>query len=88
MSRSVIPSRYHPGSWHEGTAYDIRLHIEGRDTYPNNFKCWVEIRNRRTKEIHIARGNGKFIGNFSPIWVRFKKGSFQVSELLREEKEL
>lgn len=67
----TIPSNYKPGPWDEGTAFDVRYFSDGRDTYPDDFKGYVEVRDRRTKEVTRYKATGKFIGNFSPIWIRF-----------------
>lgn len=69
--------------------YLIEVHSDGIDTYPNNFKCWVRITdcavpdNERNKSFR-RRGYGKYIGNFSPIWVRLNNQWKQLTELQRE----
>ena len=65
--------------------YEIKVITDGRDTYPNNFKCWVEITDIKTGERFKRRGYGKFIGNFSPIWVTLRGKSYQLTKLEREE---
>ncbi len=72
------------GQWHEGNSFDARVYHNGIDTYPNDFKCLVEIRDRTTSEIVQRKGSGKFIGNFSPIWVNFHGEKLQLTELLRK----
>lgn len=64
--------------------FTIKIETDKRDTYPNDFKCWVEIIDNKTNKHLRRRGYGKFIGNFSPIWVTIDKRSFQLSELERE----
>lgn len=55
------------------------------DTYPNNFKCWVYFVDLLTGIGYKRRGYGKFIGNFSPIWITLNKQSLQLTELERIE---
>lgn len=71
------------GLWHEGNKFDARVYHDGIDHYPDNFDCRVEIRERDTGKVHTRHGKGKFIGNFSPIWVWWHGQSIQLTELLR-----
>ena len=64
-----------------GDNYVISIQTDGRDTYPNNFKCWVHIYEKATARRYKRRGYGKFIGNFSPIWIWWKGKSIQLTEL-------
>jgi len=64
--------------------YEITINLCDLDTYPNDFKCWVNIVDMKTGERFKRRGYGKFIGNFSPIWISFKGKRVQISELERE----
>lgn len=54
------------------------------DSYPNNFKCWVYITDLKTDKKYRRRGYGKFIGNFSPIWITINKVTKQLTEWERE----
>ena len=54
-----------------------------RDTYPNNFKCFVYLKDRQSGKTIKRRGYGKFIGNFSPIWIRLGNKMFQLTEVKR-----
>ena len=49
--------------------YSLKVQTNGRDTYPNDFKCWVTVTDNMTNTVFKRRGYGKFIGNFSPIWI-------------------
>jgi hypothetical protein len=73
------------GLWHDkaGT-YAARTATDGYDHYPNNFICRVQIKHLATGEIYERKGSGRFIGNFSPVWVNFLGRSWQLDELLRE----
>lgn len=71
------------GQWHEGNVVDIRIDLPPGDPYPNDFKCNVEVRDRATGTVTQHKGSGKFIGNFSPIWIRFHKRRLQLTELER-----
>ena len=65
--------------------YEIIIESSDQNTYPNDFKCWVDIMDMKTGELFTRRGYGTFIGNFSPIWISFKGKRVQISELKREE---
>lgn len=71
------------GQWHDGLRYSIRVWTDGRDTYPNDFKCMVEVKETTSGESVKVKGHGKYIGNFSPIWIRWGRGSLQLTEILR-----
>ena len=64
--------------------YTIHVVPIYRDTYPNNFKCWVVIYDHKTNTSIKRRGYGKYIGNFAPIWVTINKVKKQLTELERE----
>ncbi len=64
--------------------YKIHILSNYPDTYPNNFKCWVVIYDRKTNTFIKRRGYGKYIGNFAPIWVTINKITKQLTELERE----
>ncbi len=64
--------------------YKIEVKTSGVDTYPNNFKCWVYITDLKIGKEYKRRGYGKFIGNFSPIWITINKVTSQLTELERE----
>lgn len=64
--------------------YTITVHHDGLDTYPNDFKCWVTLRDNKDGRTFRRRGYGKFIGNFSPIWVSLHGKSWQLTQLERE----
>lgn len=70
------------GDWHIGVRYDVRVEHPSKDTYPNDFKCKVEVKDRRTGRITKHAGGGKYVGNFSPIWVEWKGKKVQISELV------
>ena len=57
----------------------------GPDTYPNNFKCWVEFIDNKTGQRMKRRGYGRFIGNFSPIWITIGGVNKQITEWERVE---
>ncbi len=74
------------GRWdNEGNFYSVRLHTTGYDTYPSNFVCYVEVKDNATGKTTAHRGEGRFIGNFSPIWVKLRgfPAPIQLTELLR-----
>jgi hypothetical protein len=54
------------------------------DPYPNDFKCWVRVFDRKTGFSFKRRGYGKFIGNFSPIWISLNGQYKQLTEWDRE----
>lgn len=69
--------------------YLLSVHTDGRDTYPNNFKCWVRVTDCKVPDdkpnkSFRRRGYGKFIGNFSPIWITINKETKQLTEWERE----
>ena len=83
------------GQWHEGNSFDARVYRGDAgylgpiyylltDTYPNNFRCLVEVRDRKSGKIVQRKGLGKYIGNFSPIWINFRGERLQLTELLRK----
>jgi hypothetical protein len=75
------------GQWHEGNALDVRVsHGPEADTYPDDFSCQVQVRDRATQKVSTHRARGSFIGNFSPIWIRYKGKRVQITELLRYER--
>jgi hypothetical protein len=78
----VVPHNANWGKWEEGKDCSIRIALPLHDSYPDDFKCIVQIKDA-TGKVHSLRGNGKFIGNFSPIWVDWKGKSHQLTELLR-----
>lgn len=51
------------------------------DPYPNNFKCWVMLKDNITGEVIKRRGYGKFIGNFAPIWVTINNVKSQLTQI-------
>ncbi len=63
--------------------FNIKIESSNRDTYPNNFKVWVYITDNSTGKTVKRRGNGKYIGNFAPIWVNLNSKSYQLTELER-----
>lgn len=68
--------------------YSFEIHPEPNDTYPNNFKCWVRVVDHKTKgknKTFRRRGYGKYIGNFSPIWITIDGVRKQLTEWEREE---
>lgn len=64
--------------------YSFQVQTDGRDTYPNNFKCWVMVEDKKNQIKFKRRGYGKFIGNFSPIWITINKETKQLTEFERE----
>ncbi len=69
--------------------YLLEIHHNGVDTYPNNFKCWVRVTDCAvpdTQRNHSfrRRGYGRYIGNFSPIWITIKGVTKQLTEWERE----
>jgi hypothetical protein len=54
------------------------------DPYPNNFKCWIRVTDNKTNTIFSRRGYGKFIGNFSPIWITIAGEKKQLTQFERE----
>ena len=69
--------------------YLLEVHTDGRDTYPNNFKCWVrvtdcQVPDNKPNRSFRRRGYGKFIGNFSPIWITIKGETKQLTQWERE----
>jgi hypothetical protein len=62
---------------------EVHFDPNARDTYPNNFKCWVRIQDRLLNQTLRRRGYGRFIGNFSPIWVNVYGKKYQLTELER-----
>lgn len=85
-----IPRGFTPGQWYNGHLYDARIHSGGRDTYPDDFIVYVEIRHEvdGKSTINIQKGKGKYIGNFAPIWVKWGGKDIQLTELLSIEKPL
>jgi len=75
------------GQWHEGTCVDVRLHLPLPETYPNDFKCKVQLRDRKTQRVIQRRGIGKHIGNFAPIYIQLN-GERKMLEMLLREKEV
>jgi hypothetical protein len=72
------------GKWYNnGNRFSARAEYTMVDTYPNNFSLWVEVRDEYTGTIYKRRGLGKYIGNFSPIWISFMGKKMQLTELLR-----
>ena len=73
------------GEWHEGYegGYDVRVEHSPYDSYPNNFIALVQVRDKATGEVYTRVGHGKFIGNFSPIWISWKGERTQITEILR-----
>jgi hypothetical protein len=68
---------------------EIQFEPNTPDTYPNNFKCWVIVVDHKTPEgernkVFRRRGYGKFIGNFSPIWISIGGVKKQLTEWERE----
>lgn len=84
QAREAIPESKDWGQWHEGNECAIRVKVPKLDSYPNNFECEVQIWDKKTGIIHDRIGLGKFIGNFSPIWVSFMGHKKQIEVLLRE----
>lgn len=67
---------------YHGNSLTIMVEYSTRDTYPNNFRLHVRIiENGRT---YNRVGYGKFIGNFSPIWVNWKGKRTQIEILLAQ----
>ena len=69
--------------------YTFEIHLDPNDTYPNNFKCWVRVVDHKTPDnkpnkTFRRRGYGKFIGNFSPIWITINSVTKQLTEWERE----
>ena len=64
--------------------YQFTVMTDGRDTYPNDFKCWVTVQDAKFNMTFMRRGYGKFIGNFSPIWITIDGQRKQLTELERE----
>ena len=64
--------------------YTFEVETDGCDTYPNNFKCRVKITDNQLNKILYRRGYGKFIGNFSPIWITINGEKKQLTQFERE----
>lgn len=64
--------------------YSFEVQTDGRDTYPNNFKCKVIVIDNKNNVTFSRRGYGKFIGNFSPIWITINKETKQLTQFERE----
>ena len=64
--------------------YILCVMYSERDTYPNNFKCWVHVTDNKTNNSYHRRGYGKYIGNFSPIWITIGGVTKQLTEWERE----
>jgi len=69
-------------NWHEGNLYDARVLLPLHDPYPDDFSCQVQVKDRKTGTIKTYKGKGKFVGNFSPIWITFQKQRIQLTQLL------
>lgn len=65
--------------------YSFKINGPNYDPYPNNFKCWVWVTDHKTHTLFKRRGYGKFIGNFSPIWITIKGETKQLTQFEREE---
>jgi len=72
------------GEWHPGQAVDIRIGSTLAHYSEYRQAVAVELHDRLTDTTHYRRGDCRLIGNFSPIWVTWKKKSWQVEELLRK----
>lgn len=71
--------------------YSTEVHFDPNapDTYPNDFKCWVRVVDFKVPPNHPnrtfrRRGYGKFIGNFSPIWITIGGVTKQLTQWERE----
>ena len=64
--------------------YTFKVELDSRDTYPNDFKCWVQVTDNKLHTTFRRRGYGKFIGNFSPIWITINNVTKQLTEWERE----
>ena len=69
--------------------YTFEIHPSPNDTYPNNFKCWVRVTDHKVPGLSPnrsfrRRGYGKFIGNFSPIWISIGGVKKQLTQWERE----
>lgn len=64
--------------------YTLSVAVSKVDTYPNNFKCGVTVQDHKTGKRFWRRGYGKFIGNFSPIWISIGGVKKQLTEWERE----
>ena len=64
--------------------YTFKIQTDGRDTYPNNFKCWVTVTDHQKGITFKRRGYGRFIGNFSPIWITIDKATKQLTQFERD----
>ena len=69
--------------------YSFEVHCDANDTYPNDFKCWVRVTDHKVPDNEPnksfrRRGYGKFIGNFSPIWITIAGERKQLTEFERE----
>lgn len=66
--------------------YKFEIHHDAVDTYPNDFRCWVMVIDHATtpNTVFRRRGYGKFIGNFSPIWISINGVRKQLTEWEKE----
>lgn len=62
------------------------LRVDGPpgDPYPNNFKCWVTVKDNETGKTLRRRGYGRFIGNYSPIWITIAGVTKQLTQWERD----
>lgn len=67
--------------------YTFEVSTTGYDTYPNDFKCWVVVTDHKTNTTFRRRGYGKYIGNFSPIWISINGQRKQLTEFANESYE-
>lgn len=68
--------------------YSFEIHLEPNDTYPNDFRCWVRVIDHKAQpknKTFRRRGYGKYIGNFSPIWITIGGITKQLAEWEREQ---
>lgn len=71
------------GWYNNGNKYSVRIgNSQQIDAGGYRFRVDVEIKDNKTGKIEKRVGDGRQIGNFSPIWVNWKGKSIQVEKLL------
>jgi hypothetical protein len=76
------PKPFKPSRWHEGYRYDIAVGNDLRDLSEYRSLVSVAIRDKKTGKIEYRSGDARMMGNFSPIWVKWKGESIQIEQLL------
>jgi hypothetical protein len=68
----------------KGGKYEVAIiAVDYLNQENSRFRCTVYIRERKERgKVEKRVGDGRLIGNFSPIWVNWKGKSIQLEKLL------